>query len=125
MISDPMFWLALASKMAIVGALVVVASWTAERSGPLVGAMVATLPISAAPAYLFVSLDHDSSFIAASAIGSLGGNAANIVFCSIYTLVAQRRGLAVSLAVALASWSVMAALTRSVEWTVAGAVVLN
>jgi hypothetical protein len=122
---DPMFWLALAIKMAITAALVVLASWAAERGGSLIGAMVATLPISAAPSYVFVALDHDAAFIAASALGSLTCNAANVAFCAIYTIVAQSRGLVVSLTAALGSWIVLVVALRSVEWTLAGAVGLN
>src|SRR5208282_2133757 len=114
---DLVFWLALAIKMAITAALVVFASVAAERFGSLIGAMVATLPISAGPAYVFVALDHDAAFIAASAVGSLVANAATIVFCMIYTLIAQSRGLAASLAMALGAWIALAILSRSVSWT--------
>jgi hypothetical protein len=122
---DLMFWLALATKMAIAAAFVVCATAAAERFGSLVGAMVATLPISAGPAYVFVALDHDAAFIAASAVGSLVANAATIVFCMVYTVVAQSRGLATSLAAALGTWIALAILSRSVAWDLAGAVLLN
>src|SRR5579883_1439902 len=62
------YGLALAAKLAITAAFVVGAARTAERAGPLIGAMVATLPIAAGPAYVFLALDHDASFIAASAL---------------------------------------------------------
>jgi hypothetical protein len=42
-----MFWLALATKMLVTAAFVVVATKAAERAGSLVGAMIATLPILA------------------------------------------------------------------------------
>jgi len=122
---DLVFWLALALKMAITAALVVFASVAAERFGSLLGAMVATLPISAGPAYVFVALDHDAAFIAASAVGSLISNAANIVFCIVYSVFAQSRGLLASLSLALGSWIAFTALSRSVEWTASGAVALN
>jgi hypothetical protein len=57
--------------MAITAAFVVSASVITERSGPVIGALVATLPISAGPAYLFLSLDHDAAFIAEGALASL------------------------------------------------------
>lgn len=59
---DP-FWFPLAVKMAATAAVVVAASRLAERAGPLIGGMIATLPISAGPAYIFLALGHDLSLI--------------------------------------------------------------
>ena len=122
---DLVLWLALATKMAVVAAFVVGATVVAERFGPLLGAMVATLPISAGPAYLFLALDHDAAFVAATAGGSLVGNAVNVVFCLVYATAAQSRGLAASLAAATAAWFVLALLSQSVTWNVPQAVALN
>ena len=58
-----LFWLSLALKMAVTAGFVVVAAMVAERAGPAIGALVATLPIAAGPAYFFVALDHDAAFI--------------------------------------------------------------
>jgi hypothetical protein len=118
-------WLTLAARMAATAAFVVLASRVAERGGPLFGAMVATLPLSAAPAYLFVALDHDSTFIAASALASLAANPANVVFCLVHAMVAQSRGLAASLSAALGAWIVFALAVQSVAWTLASAIFLN
>ena len=95
-----MFWLSLATKMVSTGMLVVVASILVERAGPFIGAMVATLPISAGPAYVFISLDHDSTFVAESALVSLAINAAVALYISAYALLAQGRGMLVSLGAA-------------------------
>jgi hypothetical protein len=78
------FALALAVKMAITAGLVVAAAAIAERAGPLLGALVATLPISAGPAYVFVSLDHGLAFVAASALASLVMNAATTLLALTY-----------------------------------------
>jgi len=56
---DLMFWIALATKMAITALFVSVATIIAERLGAAVGALVATLPVSAGPVYVFLALDHD------------------------------------------------------------------
>ncbi|MFJ5370808.1 hypothetical protein ACIPIA_16475, partial [Bosea sp. CER48] len=50
-------------KMAIAASVVVCCSILAERSGPLVAAMIATLPISLGPVLFFLALDHDSTFV--------------------------------------------------------------
>ncbi len=123
--SDLLFWLALTTKIAVPAVLVVIAAWAAERAGPLIGAMVATLPISVGTAYAFVALDQDAGFIAASALGSLSSNAANAVFCAVYIVAAQTRGLGVSLAAALAAWTGVALALHAVDWTLAGVVGVN
>src|SRR5437660_10946761 len=112
-----MFWLELATKMAVTAAFLVAATAIAERAGPLVGGLVATLPISAGPVYLFLSLDHDASFIAASALASLAANAVTGLFALVYILVAQIRGPLASLVVALGFWLTAILLVRRFEWT--------
>ena len=52
------FLLTLGLRMAITAAFVVTASVITERSGPVIGALVATLPISAGPSYVFLALDR-------------------------------------------------------------------
>ncbi len=111
--------------MAVTAAFVVIATATAERAGAFVGALVATLPIAAGPAYVFVALDYDSAFIAASALSSFVVNAVTAVYALVYAAVAQRRGLAVSLTSAFAVWAILAAMVRSVEWGPIGAVLFN
>jgi len=77
---DLIFWLSLVLKMAVTAGFVIAAAMVAERAGAAIGAIVATLPIAAGPAYVFVGLDHDSAFISASAIGSIAAHAATAVF---------------------------------------------
>ena len=119
------YGLTLAAKLAVTAAFVVGAARSAERAGPLIGAMVATLPIAAGPAYIFLALDHDAGFIAASALASLAANAANMVFCTVHAAVAQSRGMVVSLAAAVGVWIVLALAARTVGWTLPEAVLLN
>ena len=72
---DVHFLLVLALRMAITAAFVISASIITERSGPVIGALVATLPISAGPSYVFLALDHDAAFVAQGALASLPINA--------------------------------------------------
>ena len=73
---DLLFWLSLALKMAVTAGFVIVAAMVAERAGPPIGALVATLPVAAGPAYFFVALDHDAEFISQARIGSIAAHAA-------------------------------------------------
>ena len=111
------FWLSLALKMAVTAGFVIAAAMVAERAGAAIGAIVATLPIAAGPAYVFVALDHDSAFISASAIGSIAAHAATAVFSLVFIVLAQRNGMVVSVGGAVASWFAVAFLLRSVSWT--------
>jgi uncharacterized membrane protein (GlpM family) len=113
---DLLFWLSLVLKMAVTAGFVIAAAMVAERAGAAIGAIVATLPIAAGPAYVFVALDHDSAFISASAIGSIAAHAATAVFSLVFVVLAQRASMAVSVGSAVAVWFVVAFLLRSVQW---------
>jgi hypothetical protein len=122
---DLIFWLALVLKMAVTAGFVVAASIIAERSGPAVGSMIATLPIAAAPSYVFLALDHDAAFIARSALGSLSANAVTGVFVLVYVIAAQTRPLAASLAAALIVWFVLAFAFSAVSWSIVTVIAFN
>ena len=122
---DLYFALTLVVKMAVTAAFLLAATITAERAGPLIGGLVATLPISAGPVYIFLALDHDAHFIAQSALGSLVTNAYNTIFAVVYALLAQKRSLAVSFGVAIVVWAVLMLAGGTVAWTVSSAVILN
>jgi hypothetical protein len=119
------FALILIVKMAITAAFVVAATVTAERAGPLVGGLVATLPIGAGPAYAFLALDHDAAFIAQSAVASLAINAINVVFAATYALLAQKRSLVGSLGTTYIVWIALALITNSQQWSLGAALALN
>jgi hypothetical protein len=119
------FLLTLALRMAITAAFVVTASVITERSGPVIGALVATLPISAGPSYVFLALDHDAAFIAEGALASLPINAATIFLGLTYVVLAQRRSAIVSCLCAVAVWIALASIIRSVQWTLTGGLIAN
>jgi uncharacterized membrane protein (GlpM family) len=111
---DPWFVL-LFAKMAVAASVVVGCSLLAERSGPMVAAMIATLPISAGPVYVFLALEHEPAFLAAGALGSMSANLANTGLSLAYVLLAQRFGTLLSLGAALAAWLVAAMTLRALE----------
>jgi hypothetical protein len=123
--TESAFILMLGLRMAVAAAFVVSASVITERTGPVIGALVATLPISAGPAYVFLSLDHDAAFIAEGALASLPVNAATVFLALIYVLLAQRRGVLVSCSFAVATWFVLAAIVRALHLSLAGGLIAN
>jgi hypothetical protein len=120
-----LFWYELALKMALTAAIVVSASVAVERSGPFIGALIATLPTAAGAAYIVLAMEHPPAFIAESAIGTVAGNAVVAIFALSYAMLAQRRGVVTSIAIAALVWFCAAAALQLVEWTPARALALN
>ena len=102
MSADLIFILLLALRMAVAAIFVVTASVVTERSGPVIGALIATLPISAGPAYVFLALDHDAAFIAEGALASL----AAIVF-ELGASKGSPAGLALAIVTITLSWALV------------------
>jgi hypothetical protein len=119
------FLLTLALRMAITAAFVVTASIITEKSGPVIGALVATLPISAGPSYVFLALDHDAAFIAEGALASLPVNAATIFLGLTYSVLAQRHNALLSAGAAIAVWIALASVIRQFEWSLAAGLIAN
>jgi len=122
---DLAFILMLALRMAVAATFVVTASVIAERSGPVIGALVATLPISAGPSYLFLARDHDAAFIAEGALASLPVNAATVFLGLTYVVLAQRRNAVVSAGGAVVVWITLVALERMLPWSLTGGLIAN
>jgi hypothetical protein len=119
------FWLVLAAKMGAAALFVIAATVTAERAGPLIGALVATLPLAAGPSYVFLALDHDDAFISRSGVASLAVNAAVGVYCLVYAKLAQRHSLLVCMTAGFGIWLAAALFVQSRDWTLIEAVLLN
>ena len=119
------FVLSLALRMAFAAAFVVTASMITERSGPAIGALIATLPVSAGPSYIFLAIDHDDAFIAQSAVASLPMNAATVLMSLVFVSLVQRCGLLISLAAGFGMWVAGAIAVRAFEWSLAGGILFN
>jgi hypothetical protein len=125
MSDDQIFWISLLAKLLLTAGIVVTASVVAERAGPLVGGLVATLPVTFGPAYVFLSLDHDAAYVAIAARNGLAVHAFTGLFTLVYAVLAQSRRLVISMGGAIGCWIVLALFARSVEWSLAGAMLLN
>ncbi len=105
--------------------LVVLASALAESLGPFWGASIASLPISVGPAYVFLAMQHDGGYVAASALSSCAANAATGLFLIVYGLQATHGSLWRSLGVAIAAWLAASLVIQQIIWTPATATVVN
>lgn len=114
--TDPLL-LPVLVRMATAATVVVGASLAAERAGPFWGGIVVSLPVSAGPAYVLLSMQQDSSFIAASALSSLASFPATAAFLLAYHRLAPRFGTIVTALAALAVWLMVVTVLRVVPWT--------
>lgn len=121
---DP-YVVSLGLKLIAAAAVVLVAAFLVERSGPFVGAMIVTLPISTGPAYVFLAMEHPPEFLATTALSSLVANAATPVFMAVYARLAGRHGVIVSIGAALMVWAAIVAGSWFVDWTLPRAILLN
>jgi hypothetical protein len=116
MLSMLLAWLPVAAKILFTVAIVVVASFATERSGPFIGALFVTLPVTFWPAYLFVSLDHDRVFVADSATAGMAMHGVSAILVVVYVKLARRWSLLPSLAAAIAVWLGLGIVARSLAW---------
>jgi uncharacterized membrane protein (GlpM family) len=119
------FLAGLALKIAMTAGIVVAASVVVERSGPFIGALIASLPTAGGAALIILAWEHSPQFIADGVVGSLIANAACALFALTYATLAQRQPLPVSVGGALLVWLGAVFIARSFEWTASGAVLLN
>lgn len=112
-------------KMAIAATIVVLTSIIAEKSRPFIAAMVATLPVSAGPALVFLALDHDDLFIAGTLMGAMATNMSTAAYCLAYSAMAQRAGTVLSLGAALAAWAIANILLRQVDLSLLASLAAN
>lgn len=101
----------LALKLIVTPALIGAASLAGRRWGDSVAGWLIALPLVSGPTLLFIELDHGRRFAAATAVGSLGGAAAEVAFCLGYVALA-RRGPVLAVAAASAGFAVVAAAVR-------------
>jgi hypothetical protein len=121
---DP-FWFSLLLKIGASAAIVVVAASAAERAGPFWGGLIATLPVSAGPAYVLLAMQSDDAFVAASALNTLAANPATALFLLVFIKLAPRHRTIVSVGCAIAAWFLAVELVRLVEWTSLAATVFS
>jgi hypothetical protein len=120
-----MFWLALAIKMAVTAAFVVIATKAAERAGSLVGATIATLPILAGPSYSSSRWSTTTPSWRIARSPALWSTPSRRSLPSPMRCWRRSRPSWLSLSAALLCWFGLAALLRGLPWTTASAVALN
>ncbi len=122
---DSFFYLQFFLKLGLSAAIVIAASLVIEHSGPLVGALVVTLPVTVIPAFAFISLDHNASYMAAAATVGFAVVSINGLFMMLYILLAQKRNIVVSVGIPIVVWFTFAWFIYIYSWTSLSALLLN
>jgi hypothetical protein len=120
-----MLLLPFVTKALATALIVVSASAAAEALGPVWGAVIASLPVSAGPAYVFLALQHGPDFVATSALDSAAANAATGLFLMTYGVLARRTLPWHSLGAAVTVWLGVGLAARQIAWTAGTAAALN
>ncbi len=102
-------------KLLATALVVVVATAVAERTTAFIGAMIAALPVSAGPAYLFIAMEHGADFVSKSALTGAGVNVMTGPFLFCVAGLMPRYGPVVSLAVGGSVWAAGASLILHTE----------
>ncbi len=119
------FWVTLALRVVVTAAIVIAAALAAERAGPLWGGLIATLPVSAGPAFVMLSMQQDSVFIAQAALGGIAANPATVAFGVVVVRLLPVAGLWVALSLALVAWLGVVVTTRLLDWDIAPMVLVT
>ena len=104
--------LLLVAKIAAAVTIVIAAARATERAGPFLGAMIATLPVSTGPVYVFLAMDHDAHFISESARMSVAGSTGTVAFIAAHAFASRRFTTPLSLATASLAWLGVALLLQ-------------
>ncbi|MDX2155426.1 MAG: hypothetical protein SFW09_02865 [Hyphomicrobiaceae bacterium] len=109
--------LPLLMRMGIVAMLVVTIALVAERLGPFLGAMVASLPLNTGPIYVLLALEHDAAYFARMTVPSAAICGAIPVFVLVYAMLAPTQSALVSVLGAMIAWSALAAAVQARDWS--------
>lgn len=109
-----LLWLEIGAKMVSAALIVVLASVAVERAGPLLGGLMASLPVSAGPAYVFLATEHGAAFIATSVPASLASLGATAVFALVFAALARRHGRTLSTLCAICAWAAVVTPLRAI-----------
>jgi hypothetical protein len=87
-------------RMALTVALVVSLTWAAGRFGPVVGGVLAGLPVLASILAAFTHARHGADAVTVLLRGMLAGMGGFVVFCALVWLLVEPAGIAVAFAAA-------------------------
>lgn len=109
-------------KILMTASIVVIASVVVERSGPMIGAMIASLPTAGGAAYIILAWEHPPSFIALSATGGMISNIGVIVLAVVFATTAKRWTLIPALGAGYFAWFCVIVVAKIHDWNMPTAI---
>ena len=106
----------LALKLVLVPGLIASVSLAGRRWGPLVGGVLAGLPLVAGPVLLFLSLEQGTAFAARAAVSTLAALTAVAAFLLAYARASHRTSWPMGLLVGWAVFVAGAAVVHAIRW---------
>ena len=99
-------------RLLATAAVIIGVSWSVKLFGPLIGGVLAGLPITLGPGFYFLAGQAEPDFVAQTASYALLSLCATQSFLPAYILLARRAGPATALAGGLAAWALIASFLR-------------
>lgn len=110
----PLLAKAIGTALVVIGAAI-----GAQMLGPFWGAILASLPVSGGPAYIFLAMQQGAAFVAESALLSAAANVATGIFLVTYALAVPRLPALPSLFAAITAWCAAVAAIHALPWSAA------
>jgi len=79
--------------------------------------MIASLPFSTGPVYIFLAMDHGAQFVSDSARMSVAGTTGTVAFVAAHALASRRLRTPATLALATLAWFAVAFALQLREWS--------
>jgi len=102
-------------KLVLTPLLIALVTWVGRRWGPGVGGWLMGFPLTSGPVSALLALEYGRAFAAHAAVGTIGGQAADCLFCLVYCLVSQYTGWPLSALAAIVSFFVSIFIWNGVQ----------
>ena len=102
-------------KLILTPILIALVTWVGRRWGPGVGGWLMGFPLTSGPVSVLLALEYGHAFAARAAVGTMGGQASDCVFCLVYCLVSQVAGWPLSALAAIVSFFIAIFIWNGVQ----------
>jgi hypothetical protein len=102
-------------KLILTPVLIALVTWVGRRWGPSMGGWLMGFPLTSGPVSALLALQYGHAFAARAAIGTMGGQASDCIFCLVYCLVSQFAGWPLSAFAAMASFFIAIFIWNGVQ----------
>ena len=105
-------------KLILTPILIALVTWVGRRWGPSMGGWLMGFPLTSGPVSALLALQYGHAFAARAAVGTMGGQASDCVFCLVYCLVSQFSGWPLSAFAAILSFFISIFIWNGVQLSI-------